>query len=1169
MRSWKYILPLLASTLCFAAQPDRISGVIDSSQMVTLPGNVHRMAQARYDQGPVEDSLQFGYVTLAVAPSPSQQAALDQLLAQQQDPKSPNYHKWLTPAQYAERFGMSPNDVDKITTWLKSQGLQIVSIGGGRNSVIFSGTAAQIQSAFRTQIHRYNINGEKHIANSVSLSVPAALSGVVTGVRGLNDFRPKPMHVHPVRGGKNGPHPSYTTTIGGQAEYFLAPGDIATMYDLNPLYNGTPAIDGTGQKLAIIGQTDIYLADIASFRLGFGLNPITGCNTGASGLVTSCGTSTTNYLQYVLVPGIADPGAPSTCGDLEEADLDVEWSGATARNAQIIFVNAPATFNSDCTEYTNGGGVNVSLAYAINPPSGPPIADVISMSYGGCEAGSDLPAESLETELQQGNVEGVTIMNSADDIGSAGCDYSPPGATATYTPVPPYEAAQYGLAVSYPASSPSVTAVGGTSIPTTAFTSTYWNSNGTSTTSFGASALTNLIGQEVPWNDDEAFVTFCQDGGNPSFCANGGSATGIPITSAETAQEDIWISQGGGGVSNCYESAGGVCSSGLPQPTWQQKLSIPGLTSPQNTYRFVPDVSLLASPNFPGFIFCTPIEYVANSATYENDTSSSCGSGTAADIETAADGTVSGENFVIYPSIIGGTSASSPIFAGIVALLNQYLNGPSSPGLGNINYMLYSLAATPSNGAFHRITSGDNDVYCQEGTPFGNPSDVICPGSGVMGFSASSADSTTGYNLVSGLGSVDADVLFTMLGSARASTTTAISPPSANVNEGESITLTATVTPSTATGTVSFYNNGSGTALGTASLVSGTATFSTTALPVGTDSVTAYYNGNESANSAPGSGLNSSTSTPAAITVVPADFTITAGSLSSSSVPAGQSAIVTLTITPITGAGTVNFTPSSCSGLPLGAGCSFSNPSVTFGGVPPTGTTTLTISTAANMALPQGAQTITITGTNGSATHTTTVNLTVTATNQTFTIAPTGGTATYSVAAGETAPVGITVTGTNGFVVGTSPNTTTALPLSYTCTGFPPESTCTFSPSSGSSVSQTTLTMNIVTIAPTTQLRPPLGRGSRIFYALMLPGLFGIVLAAGSRFRGARLLGLIVVLGFSTLWLGSCSGGSNSSQNNPGTTPGTYTISVTATTGGAVPLTNSNPPFTITLTVTN
>jgi len=167
------------------------------------------------------------------------------------------------------------------------------------------------------------------------------------------------------------------------------------------------------------------------------------------------------------------------------------------------------------------------------------------------------------------------------------------------------------------------------------------------------------------------------------------------------------------------------------------------------------------------------------------------------------------------------------------------------------------------------------------------------------------------------------------------------------------------------------------------------------------------------------------------------------------------------------------------------------------------------------------------------------------------------------VAAGGTSQVSLVVNGTNGFVVASS--STTELPLTYSCTGLPSESTCAFSPGGGSSISATAVTVNIGTTPPTAQLRSPLGRSNRIFYALLLPGIFGIVFAAGSRSRGARLLGLIVVLSFSTLWLGAC--GSSSSQKNPGTTPGTYAVVVKAATtapSGGTALTAS---FTVNLTV--
>jgi len=1151
MRSLKLLLLLLASTLCFAQQPDRIAGPIDSSQMIALPGHADRRAQPQYDQGPVEPSFQFGRVTLVMAPSPSQQVALNLLLAQQQDRSSPNYHKWLTPEQFAERFGVSQGDITKITAWLRLQGFQVFSVPRGRTSVSFSGTAAQIQNAFKTEIHRYNANGQQHIANSTPAEVPAALNGVVTGVRGLTDYHPKPMYVRPARGGRNGPHPSFTTGVG--TGYVAAPGDIATIYNLNPLYTASPAIDGTGQKLAIIGQTDIYLADIADFRSDFGLNAITDCSTDANGIVTAAACNTTNF-QYLLVPGVADLGAPSTCGDLVESDLDIEWSGATARNAQIIFVNAPATFNSQCNEITNNGGTNASLAYAIDNV----VAPVISMSYGLCEP----EAESLETELQQGNAEGITIMNSSGDSGAATCDRNPPSDETS----PPFAGAVGGLAVNYPASSPEVTGVGGTSIPfPTFYNSSYWNSNSSSTVNFGGSALTSLEGQEASWNDTAAFAQLCEDNIlNPQFCSQGGSpkVTGwVDITSAATAQEDLWISAGGGGVSNCVSEPSDICEAGFPRPTWQSAITIPSLTT---TYRLVPDVSLLASPDFPGYIFCTPLDQWTSSTS----TASTCAGG----VSSAVDN---------YESVVGGTSASSPVFAGIVTLVNQYLG---SAGLGNINPTLYSLAATPANGAFHHITSGDNDVYCQKNTPSGQPTDVICPTAGVFGFDASNSDSTTGYNVVAGLGSVDGNSLAVAWAASRGTgSSITITPSATNVTIGTSVTFSVSVTPASGVGSVRFstLNGATTTVLGSATLnvpypstTTGTAKFATTGLPGGTNSVTATYTGDAS--------VSASTSAPTTVTVT-VPFTMSASALNPASVPAGQTATSTVTITPTSGfTGTVNFTnstasnPGSCTAnLPAGALCSFSPGSVTLDGNPAhTMPVALTITTAANMALPSGAQAITVTGTSGASAVTATVNLTVTTTNQSFALTTTA--ATFPVTVGGTAPINLTVTGT-GTPISFVTSSVTALPLTYTCSGTPSlataEISCQWSPSNGQSVTAAGVTLNLVTTAPTTgQLRPPMERGSRILYALLLPGLFGIVFAVGSRTRGLRLLSLIMVLGLSTLWLGSCGGsggGGTKTPTNPGTPAGSYVVTINATTGGAnpVPLTSNGSPLTITLNV--
>jgi len=1092
--------------------------------MVTLPGHLNRNAKPQYDLGPAKASFQLNHVTLLTMPTQSQQQALRELVAEQQDPKSPNYRKWLTPQQYAERFGLSQNDITKISAWLKSQSLSVLSVANGRNWVVFTGTTAQIESAFHTQIHRYNVNGEMHFGPSTMPSIPAALSGIATGIRGADDFLPKPMYVKKAAVHAKGAHPNYYDST--LSEDFLAPGDIATIYDLNALY--TAGFNGTGQNLVIAGQTDIYLADLNAFRAGFGLPTISGCTTNSSGVITACNTSNFQYILNGTDPGVSE-------NDLIEADLDLEYSAATAPGAKIIFVNTAASTTA------NGGGVFDSFYYAIDNDLG----KVISMSYGACEFDdNNLPAD--EAELLKASNLGITFMNSSGDSGAASCDPPPVGSDLN-------NIATGGLAVSFPASSPYVTGVGGTAISYPGgFSSTYWGTNnGTN----GGTAQNPPL-PETSWNDDVEL---------------GALGQGAQLT----VQENFGIIASGGGASNCSvqidENAD--CGSGFPQPSWQT-VTVPGQTG---SVRLVPDVALLASVYFPGYVICTPLEELSDTAPYNGETTSSCGTGTAADILAAVNGIPAGVGTSVGPSVVGGTSASSPIFAGIVAILNQYLD---ATGLGNINPSLYTLALTTSTGSFHQITTGNNTVYCQVGDPVAPwPTALQCPSTGFFGYDASNFDPPTGYNVVTGLGSVDANNLAIAWKASllRTSTTTSISPPSTTVGQGVSVTFTATVSPPGATGTVNFYNNGVATPLGSGTVSGGVATFTTTALPTGSNIVSATYVGDTDDNA-------SSSLSPAQVNVAPPDFTLSASTLTPASISAGQSASSTLTIAPasgVTGSGTVNFTPSSCSGLPAGATCSFSGTgSVTFGGVSGSPTITVTIATSPSMAIPSGAQTITITGTEsgvGGNSHTATVSLTVTQTTESFTLKTTTGASTFIVSAvGGNAQVPLTVFSTNGFIVGTGAGATTALPLSYTCTGSSAtvsslpaaEITCTLAPGSISQPTNfPTPTITLATTAPTTQLRSPLGR-SRFFYALLLPGLFGVVFAAGSRTRRLRLLGLIVVLCFSTMWLGSCSGGStNTSPTNPGTPTGTYTITVSATTGGTNAVTNSNAPFTFTLVV--
>jgi Pro-kumamolisin, activation domain/Bacterial Ig-like domain (group 3) len=1032
MQFWKCLVPVLASTLCFAAQSDRITAPIDSSQRVALTGNVHGFAQTRFDLGLADNNKVLHGVTLAFRPSAAQQADLNNLLAQQQDRSSPNYHRWLTPAQFADRFGMTRDDISRIVAWLESQGFTVTSVANSRNQIAFNGTVAQIETVFHTEIHNYLVDGVIHFANATNPSVPAALAGVVLAVGNLHDFRPKPR----VR-----VSPHFTSATSGN--HFLTPGDFATIYDL-------PAgVDGTGQTIAVVGQTAVDTNDIANFR-------------SAAGLPAKLPT-------LLLVP---DTGSSEVFSSDEiEADLDLEWSNGVAKNATVIFVYVGSDPNATVWN---------SLQYALDNN----VAPVISISYGACEtANGQAFDDMLQSSAQQGNAQGQTIMASSGDSGAAGCDSD----TA--------KSATGGLAVGVPASIPEVTGVGGTEFfgdATSTSTTTYWlGATGSDTIN---SAVTYI--PEEAWND--------------------------------TATDDA-LSASGGGASLYFS-----------KPSWQSSDGIAGTT------RDVPDVALSASADHDPYLICSPTDNAGNPA---------CTNG-------FRDSSTEG-----YLDVVGGTSCGAPSFAGIVALLNQYLG---SSGLGNINPTLYSIAAsTPA--AFHDVTTDNNDVPCTSGT-------ANCPtGTTQFGFSAG-----VGYDQVTGLGSVVASKLFTAWAASRTASSVTITHVSAtNVNVGTSVSFTVSVTPTTGVGTVSFstLNGANTTVLGTATLnvpypgtTTATATFTTSALPGGSNSVTATYEGDTSDKSA--------TSTPTTVTVV-VPFSMSASALSPSSVPAGQTAISTITITPMSGfTGTVNFTnstasnPESCSaGLPTGALCSFNPGGVTLDGNPAhTMNVTLTITTAPNMALPSGAQAITVAGTSGSTTVTTPVSLTVTATTESYTLTTTA--ATFGpVAAGGSQMVSVTVNSSTGFIVGSGAGATTALPLTYTCTGTPSltaaEIACQL-PNNGQPINATAVAFTLSTTPPTAQLRPPLGRGSPVFYALLLPGLFGIVLAAGSRTRSVRMLSLMVVLGFSTLWLGSCGGsggGGTTTPKNPGTPAGSYTVTINATTGGPVPVTTNASPLTFTFNV--
>ena len=320
---------------------DRIVRKPAAESKTTVRGNVHPFARPRFDRGKLDPSFKMQRITIMFKPTDEQEAELNRLVEDQQNPASPNYHKWLTPEEFGNRFGLSPNDVDQIVSWLKAQGFTVNEVARTRRWVVFSGRARQVEAAFRTTMHQYAVEGHTFYANATDPVIPAEFADVVSGFRSLNNFRldPRPRVRH-VDGTVSS---NFTSSVSGN--HYLTPADFATIYDLGGLYAG--GFDGTGQTIAVMGQTNIQVSDIRAFRAASGLPP--------------------NDPQVVIVPGSSNPGFVN--GDVEEAALDLEWSGAVGRNAQIIFV-------------VSKNGVLDSLQYTINQN----LAPVISISYGSCEA---------------------------------------------------------------------------------------------------------------------------------------------------------------------------------------------------------------------------------------------------------------------------------------------------------------------------------------------------------------------------------------------------------------------------------------------------------------------------------------------------------------------------------------------------------------------------------------------------------------------------------------------------------------------------------------------------------------------------------------------------------------------------------------------------------------
>lgn len=755
-----------------AAVDARITQAIDESSLITLSGNTHPLAKAEFDHGPAPDSLPAERLLLVLKRSAEQEAALETYLQDIQNPAQSRYRQWLTPEEFARRFGVSDSDIATITRWLRSRGFMVSRVNSGHMSIEFSGTAGQVKSAFHTAIHRYIVNGEPHWANASDPQIPSALAPLIAGFAEMNDFTPTAQfaraasRVAETAGGK--PQPDYTVGSASNGyQIYVGPADAATIYDIPNRLNAHlagSAYDGSGVAIGIAGDSNIDVTQNAHYRKTFGLP-----------------AKTVN----VVVDG-NDPGENS---DAVEAYLDTEVSGGIAPEADLALYTAANTYVDS--------GLWLAILRALDDNQ----VDILNVSFGECEYHLGAAGNRFVNNLwQQAAAQGISVTVSTGDSGSAGCDN--PNTEAE---------ARSGLGVNGIASTPNNIAVGGTD-----FDVLYRNFPSSFTTYIDLSnELANHRGAfeyipEEPWND------------STYLGHNGTIAQNVAWVGTRFYNEQN-IAASGGGVSSCSALASGRCVSGYPVPVWQSGLTV------NSSARNLPDVSFLAGNGL----------YGASWGLCTDQDRDSVGN----KIVDCKGAPVTGNDFNLTG--VGGTSAAAPIFAGILALMDQKAGGR----LGQADFVIYQLAKSNSS-LFHAITTGNNSVYCKSGSSACTQDAANYPF--MTGYNAGS-----GYNLATGLGSVDAAMLLQAWSSVGSATTTSRltlngGTAALRLTHGDKVSVDISVAASggTPAGDVALVDNFSAAAqpnsgsIGWLSLAGGTARSTTDSLPGGSYKVTAHYGGN-------------------------------------------------------------------------------------------------------------------------------------------------------------------------------------------------------------------------------------------------------------------------------------------------------------------------------------
>jgi subtilase family serine protease len=335
---------------------------------------------------------------------------LARLLADQQDPSSPQYHRWLTPDAFTNRFGPADADLARVTRWLKKKGFTVKSADASTREVSFTGTVAQAQNVFGVKIaattdgHLYSNTGDP--------SVPAELAPIVESIHGLDNLLHSQPMVHRV---------SKPASVVNDNGPFFGPPDIYTFYNETPLLNAN--IDGGGVGcIAVVEDSNIDQPAADAFNTQFGLPALTGSN-----------------FSTVLVDG-SDPGVAA---DQDETMVDVSYSHAVAPGSSIrIYLGDQ--------KHTSSPAILDAIHAAVTDKSNP-LCSAISISFSFC-GGSKRFYKTQNGFFAQAAAQGQSVFVATGDTGAAGLKLSRNGTCVTGT----------SRNINELGASPNVTAIGGT-----------------------------------------------------------------------------------------------------------------------------------------------------------------------------------------------------------------------------------------------------------------------------------------------------------------------------------------------------------------------------------------------------------------------------------------------------------------------------------------------------------------------------------------------------------------------------------------------------------------------------------------------------------------------------------------------------------------------------------